>query len=787
MLAALLIPILSACGGGGGSVTAVPPPPLPPPPPIVAAPLSDANTGMFGGAVLQAISLARDLTELLRPGVPSSVPTGGSSSACPLGGSATVSVSDDRLTMIETYSNCVVQPAVTAVTLNGRRQVVWSGPARDAAFTATVTLIDFRAEVTGGPSEEIDGTVNYDGGVRDNNSASSDEFVFNLIITSSTEGTLRLQNAVLDVQNSLNFLNDLVGVSGASGRVAHDATGYVDLGFDVPRDLLTFSGAGTGLGTIGSEFSEHTVAFQADDQSPSTAFLQLDRQEIEEIEFFNSNNRFGPLRDSTFVSDLNNILALSQDELSFSLRSNFIDRDGDLLKLNLVPGDVLIAVRDVGVDTVPFDDPRVALTLNENDAGVMTVTSATDGIRVTYQFDVFAEDASGLVSNDALSISFAIYLDSDLDGQADSFDDDDDNDGVLDNNDDFPLDPLESSDADQDGIGDNADPDDDNDGALDVDDAYPFDSSCFAASDGDGSQCLLSTFAFNSTIFADRNGVAYIHYYHGFVADRFKVYRYDTNTGHFLDTIELDPGVVGRIGPDVPFSITYAEDHHALYVAYDNSGFTRINLDDPALTESLFKMKEATAMHIGRAWDFGSYVVVAEGSPGSEQRFSYDQAGTLIDTFDKPTVTGSIIYVGPQNDKYCDEGVALDMQTGTFFSFTDPMGINCRIVGEPVPLFDGGMALVGNDVIDLEGAPIGAIQVQGQQVGGWLFNYLGVFARSHDGVEIFEFDGTPVEIIGPVLPQSLGVWMKVRGTRNVAIIIERSNGFSIERYVPPPP
>jgi hypothetical protein len=54
-------------------------------------------------------------------------------------------------------------------------------------------------------------------------------------------------------------------------------------------------------------------------------------------------------------------------------------------------------------------------------------------------------------------------------------DDDDDNDGVEDVDDAFPLDPTESVDTDDDGIGNNADPDDDNDGVLDGDDPFPLD------------------------------------------------------------------------------------------------------------------------------------------------------------------------------------------------------------------------------------------------------------------------------------------------------------------------
>ena len=64
-----------------------------------------------------------------------------------------------------------------------------------------------------------------------------------------------------------------------------------------------------------------------------------------------------------------------------------------------------------------------------------------------------------------------IIVDNDTDGDDifDKEDSDDDNDGVLDVNDAFPLDASESIDTDRDGIGNNADKDDDNDGVSDVD------------------------------------------------------------------------------------------------------------------------------------------------------------------------------------------------------------------------------------------------------------------------------------------------------------------------------
>lgn len=76
--------------------------------------------------------------------------------------------------------------------------------------------------------------------------------------------------------------------------------------------------------------------------------------------------------------------------------------------------------------------------------------------------------------------------DADRDGTSDSEDRDDDNDGVLDPDDAFPLDRAEQVDSDGDGLGDNADADDDADHVIDILDAFPLDPRESADSDSDG-------------------------------------------------------------------------------------------------------------------------------------------------------------------------------------------------------------------------------------------------------------------------------------------------------------
>jgi len=86
---------------------------------------------------------------------------------------------------------------------------------------------------------------------------------------------------------------------------------------------------------------------------------------------------------------------------------------------------------------------------------------------------------------DAFPLDPTEWVDTDGDGIGNNADTDDDDDGVLDVNDAFPLDPTESVDTDGDDVGDNADPDDDNDGVPDVDDAFPLDASESVDTDGD--------------------------------------------------------------------------------------------------------------------------------------------------------------------------------------------------------------------------------------------------------------------------------------------------------------
>lgn len=109
-------------------------------------------------------------------------------------------------------------------------------------------------------------------------------------------------------------------------------------------------------------------------------------------------------------------------------------------------------------------------------------------------------------SNNKVTKSLYVDIDSDGDGVGNNEDIDDDNDGVPDREDAFPLNPNESKDTDHDGLGDSADNDDDNDGVDDLKDLFPFDPNESVDSDGDGRGDNSDLFPDNPREFADSDG-----------------------------------------------------------------------------------------------------------------------------------------------------------------------------------------------------------------------------------------------------------------------------------------
>lgn len=119
------------------------------------------------------------------------------------------------------------------------------------------------------------------------------------------------------------------------------------------------------------------------------------------------------------------------------------------------------------------------------------------------------QDGVGDNADNCPAVANAIQADQDQDGQGNACDGDDDNDGIDDELDAFPLDATETIDTDSDGIGNNADPDDDGDGVNDDADAFPLDSTESADTDADGVGDNSDAFPDNGdeTVDTDSDGV----------------------------------------------------------------------------------------------------------------------------------------------------------------------------------------------------------------------------------------------------------------------------------------
>lgn len=96
------------------------------------------------------------------------------------------------------------------------------------------------------------------------------------------------------------------------------------------------------------------------------------------------------------------------------------------------------------------------------------------------------DEASDNPDNNKVARTIFIDNDFDKDGTGDLKDIDDDNDGVNDAEDTFPLNASEWTDTDGDGAGNNADSDDDNDHVPDIEDAFPLNAAEWVDTDQDG-------------------------------------------------------------------------------------------------------------------------------------------------------------------------------------------------------------------------------------------------------------------------------------------------------------
>lgn len=135
-------------------------------------------------------------------------------------------------------------------------------------------------------------------------------------------------------------------------------------------------------------------------------------------------------------------------------------------------------------------------------------TADFDGDGIPNESDSDDDNDGILDAYDAFPLDASEGVDTDGDGIGDGRDRDDDNDQILDVDDKFPLDANESLDLDLDGIGNSVDLDDDGDGTIDLEDPQPSNPNITGNedSDNDGFRDLEDKFPYNALEHADADG-----------------------------------------------------------------------------------------------------------------------------------------------------------------------------------------------------------------------------------------------------------------------------------------
>jgi len=218
------------------------------------------------------------------------------------------------------------------------------------------------------------------------------------------------------------------------------------------------------------------------DNCPNTSNLdQLDTDDDTQGDVCDSDDDNDDLTDSEELALGTNPLLQDTDIDGINDNADNCPANSNSNQLN-TDGDTRGNACDMDDDNDGVGDPSDRFPLN----AAASSDTDNDGYPGSWNVacDLICQAASGLILDNCPSNANADQLNTDGDTQGNVCDTDDDNDGVIDASDAYPLDASESVDTDGDSIGNNADWDDDNDGVPDTVDFAPLDA-------GDASELIL--------------------------------------------------------------------------------------------------------------------------------------------------------------------------------------------------------------------------------------------------------------------------------------------------------
>ncbi|WP_111980221.1 tandem-95 repeat protein, partial [Algibacillus agarilyticus] len=312
---------------------------------------------------------------------------------------------------------------------------------------------------------KIDGQV--DGQVSSDYSANA------LEIIEQDPSTLPVPNAVDSDGNPLTVAgvkNLIISETSQTGKTSLDTTTLAD-----ESTSIEVKAAQTNPDRDGDGIYNSKDAFPDD----ASADKDFDKDGLPDVAYIldTSGLRTSTINDAKSDADDDNDGVDDVDDAFPFDKAEAVDTDGDLIGNNADDDDDGDGHLDID-DDFPLDKTAFNATDQDNDGWPN------------------GQDPDDSDSNNPGTL----FVDTDLDGIGNDLDLDDDNDGVVDENDRFPLDSTETKDLDNDTIGDNADLDIDGDGYLNVNDAFPYDATEFEDYDGDGLGDVIDTDDDNDTL-----------------------------------------------------------------------------------------------------------------------------------------------------------------------------------------------------------------------------------------------------------------------------------------------
>ncbi|WP_019029781.1 PQQ-binding-like beta-propeller repeat protein [Colwellia piezophila] len=331
----------------------------------------------------------------------------------------------------------------------------------------------------------------------------------------------------------------------------------------------------------------------------------------------NGNGEFVDLVESPYHGDyrISGPIVISTDGSKVLLGSGDIYNADSLTWLTAVDANFTQAfwLDDGSLVTILQSSNQENITLKRRDSNLrlVEVRHLSGEFKAVKAFT----DSALLILKHNGSLHFIDYLPSD----------DNDNDGVKNTLDAFPLDNSASLDTDQDGFPDNWHEGFTESSTNLVIDEYPLDSACWLSSHSNGHGCdVLATqplFIPDKIVSDDAGNI----YFLSSVNNR--IYRWLSATNQFTNPIVMSSTIYHDFGDSL--SMAYSAEHNRLYLGYSSGAITRFDLDE--LKENMFANIGADVRSLASVGNF----LLAENANGAwNTHYILDKQGEIRDSKD---------------------------------------------------------------------------------------------------------------------------------------------------------